>query len=314
VHFTDPELSTDAALVLRDMLLRYGFTSVVDTGSVLSDTQRLAAAIEAGRLEGPRIITASGSLVYTDGTPSYLPGIKLPEVASAAAATPMVNSVLDAGADGIKIFSGSFQASRPTVLLPPDVIAAITAAAHARGSFVVSHPTDLPGLMNAVQNGVDVLAHTAPAAGALGPEVIDTMLAAGVALIPTLKLWSWELGRGGAPEAALRAFQNAGVDQLRAYSAAGGEILLGTDVGYMRDYDTTEELEMMRRAGLTFRDILASLTTNPARRFAAESGVVEPGAPGDLVIFAADPTDDPTVLSNVRYTVRGGRIAYDALR
>jgi imidazolonepropionase-like amidohydrolase len=122
VHLTDPALGDDAATILRDMLLRYGFTSVVDTGSELRDTRRLAAAIEAGRLPGPRIITASGSLVYTDGTPSYLPGIRLPEVATAAEGAAAVKRFLDAGADGIKIFSGSFQAAADTVLLPPDVM------------------------------------------------------------------------------------------------------------------------------------------------------------------------------------------------
>jgi imidazolonepropionase-like amidohydrolase len=177
---------------------------------------------------------------------------------------------------------------------------------------VIAHPTDRNGLVNAVENGVDALAHTAPPAGALGPELIDRMLKGRVALVPTLKLWSWELARSNVPAAQISAFQNAGVDQLREYAAAGGEILFGTDVGYMRDYDTTEEFEMMHRAGLTFGDVLASLTTHPARRFAGESGVLEPGAPGDVVVFTADPAAEPTAWSQVRYTVRGGQTVYVA--
>lgn len=311
VHLTDPALADDPDAVLGAMLLRYGFTNVVDTGSELSDTLRLGADIAAGRVAGPRIVVAGGSLVYANGTPAYLPDVRLPEVTMPEQAPSLVNGFLDAGADGIKIFSGSFKSPTETVLLPPDVIRAITAAAHARGSFVIAHPTDRDGLVNAVRNGVDVLAHTAPPAGPLGPELIQTMLHSGVALIPTLKLWAWELARNGVPPPQVAAYQDAGVDQLREYFAAGGEILFGTDVGYMRDYDTTEEFEMMRRAGLGFRDVLAALTTNPARRFVAESGIVEPGAPGDVVIFRRDPSEDVTAFADVAYTIRGGRIVDD---
>jgi imidazolonepropionase-like amidohydrolase len=312
VHLTDPALAADPAPILRDMLLRYGVTSMVDTGSDPGQTQRIASAIETGDFAGPRIVTANGSFVFTNGTPAYLPGIKLPEIATPEAAAPAVNAVLDAGADGIKIFSGSFKSPTQTVLLPPAVIEAITTAAHARGSFVIAHPTDRAGLENAVRNGVDVLAHTAPPAGPLGPELVQTMLRAHVALIPTLKLWSWELARFGAPPAAIQQYQDAGVGQLAEYRAAGGEILFGTDVGYMRDYDTRDEFELMARAGMGFSDILAALTTAPAKRFGHGAGKVETGAPGDLVVFEGDPAADPAAWSRVAMTVREGRVVYRA--
>jgi imidazolonepropionase-like amidohydrolase len=314
VHLMDPELRTNAASIVRDMLLRYGFTSVVDTGSVPEDTRRLAAAIAGREIDGPRIVTASGGFVFTGGTPSYLPDIRLPELATPADAKPAVDALLDAGEDGIKIFSGSFITPTETVLLPPEIIAAVTSAAHARGRFVAAHPTSREGFVNAVDNGVDVLAHTAPPAGRLGGELIATMLARKVALIPTLKLWSWELRRANVPEPALRAYQDAGVAQTTEYLRAGGEILFGTDVGYMRDYDTTEEYEMLRRAGLDFDAALTALTTAPARRFARESGTVEPGSSGDLVLFVDDPAADLTAFARVALTIRGGRVVYDAAR
>jgi imidazolonepropionase-like amidohydrolase len=310
VHLTDPELAHDPAGVLAEMLLRYGFTSVVDTGSDLAATRRLADAIESGLLDGPHIVTAAGSFVYTDGTPSYLPGIRLPELATPQAAAPAVGAVLDAGGDGIKIFSGSFISSAETVLMPLAVIRAVVAAAQARGRFVVAHPTDRNGLVNAVAGGVDALAHTAPPAGPLGTALVAEMLERRVALIPTLMLWSWELRRFGVPEADVARYQQAGVNQLAEYAAAGGEVLFGTDVGYVRDYDTREEIEMMARAGMTFPGVLAALTTAPARRFTGETGRVEPGAPGDLVLYAGDPASDVTALSRVAVTVRGGRIVY----
>jgi imidazolonepropionase-like amidohydrolase len=179
---------------------------------------------------------------------------------------------------------------------------------------VLAHPTNREGFVNAVENGVDVLAHTAPSAGVLGAELVAAMLEREVALIPTLKLWSWELRRAAVPEAGVREFQSAGVAQTAEYLKAGGEILFGTDVGYMRDYDTTEELEMLRRAGMSFDAVLTTLTTAPARRFARASGAVEPGSPGDIVIFADDPAADVTAFACVVFTIRGGRVAYDARR
>jgi len=55
--------------------------------------------------------------------------------------------------------------------------------------------------------------------------------------------------------------------QLQAFSRAGGQVLFGTDVGYIEPLDTSEEFTWMSRAGMSFQEILASLTTNPAQRF-----------------------------------------------
>ena len=100
--------------------------------------------------------------------------------------------------------------------------------------------------------------------------------------------------------------------QAAEYFGAGGEILFGRDVGYLADFDTAEELELLRRAGMDFDALLAAMTTNPARRFANESGKVEPGAPGDIVIYVGDPAEDATAFSRVAYTIRGGKVVFSA--
>jgi len=310
VHFTSPELKHSAEQTIRDTFLKYGFTSVIDTGSVIEDTLALKLSIDSGETPGPRILVASGSFVFTDGTPSYLPGIQLPEVSLPQQAEPMVAYFLEAGAQGIKMFSGSFQAERDTIYLPPEIIRAISDAAHARGAFVYSHPTDRQGLVNAVENGVDVLAHTAPPAGPLGADLIAAMKSNNVALVPTLKLWAFEFDRAGAPTEVALAYQNQGVRQLAEFYQAQGEILFGTDVGYMDDYDTREEFLMMGKAGMGFDDILASLTTTPSRRFVNEPGTVAVGARADLVIFESDPTLDTANFSRVAVTIKEGRVLH----
>jgi imidazolonepropionase-like amidohydrolase len=140
------------------------------------------------------------------------------------------------------------------------------------------------------------------------------MKRARVTLIPTLSLFA-KLGRSlGMPATRIEEFLTGPVEQLRAYLKAGGQIVFGTDAGFVTDYGPTEEYRLMAQAGMSFRQILASLTTHPAERFglAARSGRVAPGRDADLVIVAGNPEKDVDALSNVRYTLRRGRIIYRA--
>jgi imidazolonepropionase-like amidohydrolase len=115
-----------------------------------------------------------------------------------------------------------------------------------------------------------------------------------------------------ASEQSTQNFMDFVVNQLRAYSSAGGQILFGTDIGYIDHYDTAEEFTLMSRAGMTFPQILASLTTTPAQRFgyATHSGRIAPGMDADLVVLNGDPASDITALSKVDYTVRNGKVVF----
>jgi imidazolonepropionase-like amidohydrolase len=68
----------------------------------------------------------------------------------------------------------------------------------------------------------------------------------------------------------------------------------------------------MQRAGMSFPQILASLTTNPARRFglANHSGRIAVTMDADLTVFRGDPGTDISAFSRVSYTIRGGRVIY----
>lgn len=62
---------------------------------------------------------------------------------------------------------------------------------------------------------------------------------------------------------------------------------------------------------MTWRDILASLTTTPAKFFkVANTGEVRKGEAGDLVVLDADPADDVRNFARVAYTIRAGGIIY----
>jgi imidazolonepropionase-like amidohydrolase len=126
-------------------------------------------------------------------------------------------------------------------------------------------------------------------------------------------LWDAEGGRQNMPDQQLTSWIAQMVDQLRAYSEAGGDILFGTDIGYTDHYDTTLEFTLMSHAGMNYKQILASLTTNPARKFGDSNGTghIAKGMKADLVVLSADPAQNVTAYSKVRFTIRNGKVLYE---
>jgi imidazolonepropionase-like amidohydrolase len=301
---------------LEEMLTRWGFTTVFDIASVLNNTTLIRRRIESGEVNGPRILTVGEPFWTKGGTPIYVKGfleanhISIPEVESQAQGTERVRQQIHDGADGIKIFTGSVE--RDSVLIMPlDLAKAIVAEAHREGKPVFAHPSNQHGIEVALQSGVDILAHTTPDGGPWSASLVERMKAANVALIPTLTLWHVE-SKNESTAKFEKGMNTIVLPQLRAYSEAGGQILFGTDVGYTQHFDTAEEFEWMSRAGLSFQQILASLTTNPAQRFgyATRRGRIAQGMDGDLVVLGADPAQDATAFSKVRYTILGGKVIY----
>jgi imidazolonepropionase-like amidohydrolase len=194
--------------------------------------------------------------------------------------------------------------------MPQNVIEAAAHEAHMRGKPVFAHPQTRDGLLAAVHGGADVLAHSIPNAGQLDDATLTLMKNAGIAVIPTLKLWKHELRNDRS--ARRDQFVKAGVDQMRSWVGFGGTVLFGTDVGYMDDYDATEEYELMAKAGMDFRQILASLTTAPAERFDSSKrlGRIVEGFLANLVVLDGDPSKDVRALAAVRYTIRAGEVIY----
>jgi imidazolonepropionase-like amidohydrolase len=323
VHILTPGLlhaeklsSQQLASQLEEMLTRWGFTTVFDVASVLNNTTLIRRRIESGEVKGPRILTVGEPFWTKGGTPIYAKGfleanqISIPDVESSAEGIERVRQEIRDGADGIKIFAGSVE--RDSILIMPlDLAKAIVAESHREGKPVFAHPSNQEGIEVALQSGVDILAHTTPSGGPWSPSLIERLRAAHVALIPTLTLWHVE-SKNEPPKEFEKGMNTVVLPQLRAYSATGGQILFGTDVGYIEQFDTSEEFEWMSRAGMSFQQILASLTTNPAQRFgySTRRGRIAKGMDADLVVLRADPENDATAFSKVRYTILSGKIIY----
>jgi imidazolonepropionase-like amidohydrolase len=227
------------------------------------------------------------------------------EVSDASQASSAAKQLLDQGVDGIKLFM-----SAPSkAALSEEVAEAAVAEAHRMGKPVFVHPNSGADVLAAVRAGADVIAHTTPYSGPWDPSLIAAMKEHGVAVTPTLWIWKW-YSRHDRRSAQDRVVETE-TGQLRAWVAAGGTVLFGTDLGAV-DPDPGEEYLLMTQAGMSFRQILASLTTEPAQRFgqAEHVGRVAAGMQADLTVLRRDPAQDIRALTDVRYTVRKGKIIY----
>jgi imidazolonepropionase-like amidohydrolase len=299
---------------LQDMLTKYGFTSVFDTGSVWENTRRLRDRIDSGEVPGPKIRSTGEGLVPPGALPSdqvlgTMGVMKLPapEVADAAQAAAAARKLLDAGVDGIKIFASAPRGAP----LPESVFQAAANEAHRAGKSVFVHPYNAADVLTAVRSGVDIVAHTTPHSGPWDETLLAAMKEKRVALTPTLTLWKYYMRHDRL--SAQEKVADTEVSQLRAWIATGGTVLFGTDLGAV-EYDPTEEYALMAQAGMTFAQILASLTTAPAERFgdANKLGRIAAGFQADLAVFRQDPAINLRALAHVKYTLRAGKFIYRA--
>lgn len=320
VHFFERKWANAAAIPapeldrqLQDMLTRFGFTSVFDLSSMWENTRALRWRIESEEVPGPRIrSTGEGLLPPNAGLPTDavlgIMGVMktpMPEVGDAAQAAAAARKLLDEGVDGIKLFISS----PSKAAIPESAIQAAAKEAHKMGKPVFAHPNNGADVLAAVQGGVDVIGHTTPRSGPWDKTILTTMQERHVAVTPTLTLWKYYTRHDRI--SVQEQTTNTAVGQLRAWHSNGGTVLFGTDLGAV-DYDPSEEYALMAASGMSFRHILASLTTAPAERFGESKklGRIAPGFDADIVVLREDPSQSLRALTAVKYTLRAGKIIY----
>jgi len=320
VHFIEPKWNHAAEVPakqltaqLQEMLTRYGFTSVVDTGSFLQNTLDLRSRIESGEIAGPRILTAGMIIFPEHGLPFYITesmspdqikGFAKGEAPTPADAVRIVDEQLAQGADIVKLYAVTWLRRDGKIepyAMPLPVVKAATDEAHRKGKLVFAHPSNMEGVELVIAGHVDVLAHTSEEPEKWNDAVSARLKAANVTLIPTLTLFSHD----DKFDLILK--------EVKSYSDVHGQIMFGTDIGYLTDYpELTKEYDYLARAGLTFPQILASLTTTPAARlgYANRTGQVRVGMDADLALLEEDPARDIDAFAHVSLTIRKGTIIY----
>jgi len=319
VHLTEPkwnlaEWKSAAQLnpQLADMFLSRGFTTVVDLSSNPANTVAIRRRIEHGQLTGPYIYTAGMGLYPPHGVPFYVRETvpawlvaMLPQPATPDAARRAVRRNRSLGADVTKLFTGSWVRRGHVLPMPLPIARAAVDESHLNGAIVFAHPSDLAGTRVAIDSGVDILAHAADDTRGVDDALLSAAIRNNMAMIPTLKMFSTTVTTDTHYMDPIRA-------EVRRYHQLGGQLLFGTDVGYMPDYSTDREFAELAASGLDFPTVLAMLTTNPAARLgvSAAKGTITPGKLADLTILSADPAKNLTNFSQVQTVIRSGRIVW----
>ncbi len=307
VHFFErkwacaPEIpAEELSAQLRDFE-RFGFTTVFDLSSAYDNTSVIRGRIDSGEVQGPHMFTTGPGIVppgfdLPDTVFALLGQMKvpLPYASDAAEARRVARSLLDGGADAIKLF-----ASIPSgATLSVATMRAAVDEAHGAGVRVFVHPNTADDIERALDAGVDVIAHTTPRSGPWSEELLDNMGSHNVALIPTLSLWD-HLARHDRHSVQQRQIQTA-VQQLASWRKRGGTILFGMDVG-MVGCDPEREYALMCEAGMSADEVVAALTTAPAALLgdARRNGKIAPGFDADIAIVAGDPLRNVHALRDV---------------
>jgi imidazolonepropionase-like amidohydrolase len=319
VHFTEPkwnlaEWKSDDLLnaQLADMFVSHGFTTVIDVGSNPADTFAIRRRTEHVQLRGPYIYSSGPPLYPPDGIPYYLkdttPGwvrAMMPQPGTPDAARRAVRRNLSSGADLTKLFTGSWVERGHVLPMPVDVAKAAVEESHLNGKLVFAHPSNLAGIRVAIDSGVDVLAHAADDTRGVDESLLAQAVHKNMAMIPTLKMFASTVTTD--PH-----YMDPICEEVREFHALGGQLIFGTDVGYMPDYSTDVEFVELGKSGLDWKDVLAMLTTNPSARMGVSNlkGAVEPEKIADLTILSADPAENLTNFARVKMVIRSGRVIW----
>jgi enamidase len=209
----------------------------------------------------------------------------------------------------------------------------------ASSDFVADKQPDVCPDGAAVQASLAALDPEGPEAQALIRHLVDR----GVVLTSTLTIVeTMTAGRPKAPEGALElltppvreqyeqvwpriqqrtdpASQNLLASMMRlerAYAAAGGTLVAGTDPtgygGVIPGYSSRRQLQLMMEAGFDFETAVRIASLDGARFLGrdAEVGSIAPGKRADLILIDGDPTTDPAALDHFLYVFKAG-VGYD---
>lgn len=321
---------SDAAATLHSLpflrrTLDAGFTTVRDVGGVPEVVFALRDAVEAGVVDGPRIVAAGASIAATGGH-GDVHGFR-EEILDLWADSSICDGAADCrravraqvkrGADVIKVTATggvlSETAAGTDQQLFDDELAAIVETAHSLGRKVAAHAHGKDGIDAALRAGVDSIEH-----GTYSGDSSFALYKEGDAyLVPTLLAGATVLAMAETAEfmapAVREKARRVGREMKNTVGrahAAGVAIAFGTDSGVSRHGDNGREFVLLVESGLTPMEAIETATVHAARLLGQEDeiGTIEPGKRADLVAVAGDPLADVAALLDVAAVVQGGRL------
>lgn len=309
-------------------MLANGFTTLRDVeseGAMYADAD-LAAAIDSGLVQGPRLFVSTRGLAPTGG---YLPNDNAWDLDFRTGAQLVdgldeirkaVREQIRYGAKWIKVYADfdfyfTTRADRPIrsrTNFTFDELRAIVDEAHRKGVKVAAHATGWDGIDHALRAGVDSIEH----GFGLSDDLAVRMAKQNVALVPTLHALK---SRADAKNPMAKALLDAHRAALKRAAAKGVRIANGSDVGSFAFKDNaTIEIETLVEYGLTPLQALRAATSAagalldpmcaPEERGCERDrlGVVAPNAFADLIAVEGNPLENIKVLAKPRFVMKGG--------
>ena len=311
-----------------------GFTTVRNLGDE-GATLALRDAIARGWATGPRIVDAGRSISTTSGHMDDRLGVRdelhdpSPEnlCDGVEECRRAVRRQIGRGADVIKIATTGGVNSRIGAGRTPEQALgkqmfdeeakAIVDTARLYGRKVAVHAHGADGVAVALRAG----AHSIEHGTLLDDEAIALFKRTGAYYVPTLSTVNGYLERIAADPNAYTPAVRAKIDwrigitgrALRRAVPAGVRIAFGTDAGVSKHGRNADEFELMVRHGMTPATAIQAATVNAADLLglASEIGSLEPGKAADVIAVAGDPLRDVTVLKQVGFVMKGGRVHKD---
>lgn len=317
---SDIDRAFDGQVFAREML-QQGFTTARDVGGG-DETVALRNAIDAGKVQGPRLLVALEPLGPTaghadprNGIDSRLshPGWDNGVVDSPEQARIRVREHKRRGADLIKLVPSGGIASTGDdprqQLMTDDEMRAAVETAHSLGMKVAAHIYPAAAIENAVRAGVDSVEHGSFATA----QTFALMKSHGTYLVPTLTVYDvfYAVARDHpellAPGTAPKELANDLLPKKNLPLAvkSGVRIAYGTDLG---EGDHTLEFALLIANGMKAEDALFAATRNAAELLgrADQVGSIRAGRLADIVAVNGDPMSEPDVLRHAAFVMKGG--------
>ena len=291
--------------------LEAGVTAVRDLGGPDGVAVALAAAVAAGRLSGPHIVSSGRNITMTGGHGHFLGTEADGESAVRAAA----RAELKAGAQVLKFMAtGGVLTEGVRAGAEAFTEAELRAGveeAHKADKRTAAHAQGLAGIKNALRAGVDTIEHGA----------FDTWDDEALALlkdrwlVPTLAAPDGILSGKGTLPAWMIAKTEPVATRHRENTAvahrAGVRIVAGTDAGTPLNPhgNLPRELELLGSVGLSPLEVLQAATTvaADALNLTGQVGTLAPGAWADLAAWSLDPLGDVSAYQTPPVVVCRGR-------
>jgi imidazolonepropionase-like amidohydrolase len=338
--------------------LLFGVTSIFEMGSnPLFDALR--DDLDAGRVVGPRLFGVKYAITSPGGHPTGLGrelrladrDVNLFEVASPEEARAAVKKIAGGRPDGLKIhhtrsqFPGTSCLDCDLEKHDTETLRALVDEGHNQGLKVFCHIAWPSEAKEAIEAGVDCLAHTVTHAETGTRPVFELMVERGVGMHTTLtRIEAYftfhrdpflrDKLRGKVPDAILdslglpnsvarmrndseevegdarRIFDIARANTRRAHKMGVG-IVCGTDSGGpggLHGAGVPREIEIINECGLTPMQSIQAATRNAADCIgqSANLGTVEKGKLADVIVVAGDPLRDISNLRKIDLVVRDG--------